>query len=174
MVSRYPENACQNAADVAIEHSIRLAKSNADNRRCGVATDSRQCQDVRVVRWKLSSELIKNDPRGLLQIPCSRIVSKPGPQAQQNIGVGLCQCSDTWKTLQKLQIVGNHGLHLCLLEHHLGDPDWIGVSGISPGKVTPVLVIPLQQAFLKNQPFVTSHLKKLCPFAAPLFRWPFS
>ncbi len=45
------------------------------------------------------------------------------------------------KLLKKPVIIGDNGLYLGLLEHHLGKPYPVGIPGIAPGH--PALVLPV-------------------------------
>ena len=52
--------------------------------------------------------------------------------------------------LQKLVILRNHAIDLRLLEHHFRHQNMIGIGSFPPGQISPMLLVPFQEALLKT------------------------
>jgi hypothetical protein len=50
--------------------------------------------------------------------------------------------------LQKSFVIGDNRCYFGLLEHDLGNPDGIGITGFSPGEISAVLLKPMKQTLL--------------------------
>ncbi len=87
-----------------------------------------------------------------MEVPGPRVISEPFPGLQNPFKRRLCKIVDRWEGLQELFVIRDDGCHLGLLEHDLRDPDCIGIPGFSPGKVSAVLMKPLEEAGLNLGP----------------------
>ena len=55
------------------------------------------------------------------------------------------QVGNRWETRHKAFKIGDDRRHLCLLQHHLGEPYFVGRLADLPGQgFTPVFVVPVQ------------------------------
>ncbi len=80
-----------------------------------------------------------------MQIAGAGVVAEPGPQMQHLIERGVCQIGHGRKTRHKALKVGDNGSDLRLLQHHLGEPYFVGCFFSLPGQgFTPVFVVPVQ------------------------------
>ena len=73
------------------------------------------------------------------------VVSQSGPEGKDFVLVAFGQILQRRIAFQEPLVVGNDGLHLSLLEHHLGQEDRIGLQAAAPGKIPPVPLVPAQQ-----------------------------
>src|SRR6185436_3439978 len=62
----------------------------------------------------------------------------PGQRAQRRVAP------------EKLAILGDHAIHLRLLQHDLGDQHAVGMARAAPGKVAAVLAVPGQELALEG------------------------
>ena len=103
-----------------------------------------------------------------MQISGAAVVAEALPLVKHICLVRLCQGFDGRKSLHPAREIGLYGFCPRLLEHDLGHPDMIGVSGLClpPGQLSFVLIKPGQQdtrpfgicqCFLLPDPFLTSH-----------------
>ena len=97
----------------------------------------------------------------LVQIACARIVAQPRPMVQYFIQGRCGKPLHSRKALHEALEVGNDGLHLCLLQHDLRDPDAIRVGLLPRQILATMMVVPVQQpigkrAHLRDQSFSSS------------------
>ena len=57
----------------------------------------------------------------------------------------ICQGFYIGQCCQKTFVIGDYGIHPCLLQHDLRDPHMIGCGILPPGKDAPPGVVPLEQ-----------------------------
>jgi hypothetical protein len=77
-----------------------------------------------------------------VQVSGTGIVAEAFPGLQHFIQVGNGKSFQCGKTTEKRFIVGQNSFNPRLLEHDLCHPDGIGVTGVSPGEVAAVALIP--------------------------------
>ncbi len=73
------------------------------------------------------------------------VVAKAAPERQNILLRGFGQFGDGGESHQKLFVVAGDGLGARLLQHHLRDPDLVGVGSTPPRLVAPGIVEPGEQ-----------------------------
>ncbi len=143
----YPVEARQHALDVAVEDGGALAQGDAGDGPGGGAADAGQLfQALDRVR-KLSTEFEGHHFRGPVQVARPGVVAKAGPEVQHFILRRLRQRRNVRKRRHKALEVGNHCLHLSLLEHYLRYPHTVRVDPLLPRQVVAsVDVEPVENA----------------------------
>ena len=90
--------------------------------------------------------LLHADARGRVQVAGAGVVAQAGPLRQHFVERGGTQVLQGRKGFQEAGEVGNHLLHLGLLEHDLRQPHAVGRAWMQPGQVVAAgLVEPGQQ-----------------------------
>ncbi|MFT3881078.1 MAG: hypothetical protein QM703_15625 [Gemmatales bacterium] len=80
--------------------------------------------------------------RCLVKIPGSAIVAQAFPIFQHFLFMCLGQISDCGEPCEKLLEEGDDRRHLSLLQHHLADPNGIGITTGTPGQVALIGPVP--------------------------------
>ena len=83
--------------------------------------------------------------RRRVQVARPAVVAKPGPELQHLSELGGRQRAHGAEALQETPVVGSDDRSLGLLQHHLGDPDAVGVAGSSPRQVSPLTAVPIEE-----------------------------
>ena len=138
-VARHREMACQHPLDVAVENGFARAGTEGGDRRCGRAADARQLRQHRCIEGEPAGETVDHLPRAGVQVARSRVVAETRPQRQHVVQRRRGQRSDIREALAEARVVGDDCRHLRLLQHHLGQPDAVGVATRLPGKVVPAV-----------------------------------
>ena len=69
--------------------------------------------------------------RAAVKIARAAVVAEPAPELHHAFE------RRGGKRLEEALVIGNDGAHLGLLQHHLGQPDPIGVTVVLPGQIMP-------------------------------------
>ncbi len=85
-----------------------------------------------------------HDARGFMQVAGTAVVAKPFPILQDLAFLRLCQAGEVGKAVHKALKIGYDGFHLCLLEHDLRHPNFVGRGIRTPGQGPGVCVIPIK------------------------------
>ena len=83
----------------------------------------------------------------LFNIARAGVVAEPLPEPQKGFVRAGRDVFQRGERLPKAHKVLLHGFHARLLQHNLGNPDILRVSGISPGEGALVFLIPVQKQF---------------------------
>src|SRR4030042_5980387 len=81
-----------------------------------------------------------------MQIARPRVVAQAFPSPENTALRGSCQGVNRWKAGHPALEMGQHCSHPRLLEHHLGDPDTIGVNAETPWQDTRIPRVPPEDA----------------------------
>ncbi len=84
-------------------------------------------------------------PGRLVEEAGPAVEAQPFPRFEDLVFVGGGQGGQIGEPLEKPVVVGNDPLHLGLLEHHLREPDPVGIPGLPPGQSPAVLPVPSEQ-----------------------------
>ena len=95
---------------------------------------------------KLAVVFGHQDPRRLVEMPGPAIVAQPFPEPQHVLFVGISQLAHRGKCLEEVLEIGHHRGDLRLLQHHLADPDAIGIAVFPPGQVAAPAPEPFEQS----------------------------
>lgn len=136
------------ALDIAVHDGFGLIIGNRGNSGRGIGADSGQLTQSRPRPGKAT-------PGGHRacaghQVACPGIISKPGPFGHDLGIIGGGQIADSGPARGETLEIGPDRSHGGLLQHHLGQPDPIGIGGAGsrphpPGQIAGVPVIPVQK-----------------------------
>ena len=74
------------------------------------------------------------------------VVAKSAPRGQYS-AFGRCgQRPNIWEALEKQPVMFEDGRDASLLQHDLGEPDVVRISGSSPWQVATIVIVPAQQS----------------------------
>lgn len=76
--------------------------------------------------------LTQNCLSGSVQVSCSGVVAEAFPCSKDLLLLGICERFEGGETLNPPLEVGDDRDDLRLLEHELGDEDFVGIEGLSP------------------------------------------
>src|SRR5438105_7093118 len=137
------EAARDHAFHVAVEDRRALAEREGGDRPGGRAADARQLGD----RLRCSREPARgNLHRRLAQVAAARVVAKAAPEPEHVVFRGSREAMHVGKAYEKALVVRDDSGDLRLLQHHLGEPDAIGIARALPGQaVAAVPALPGDQ-----------------------------
>src|SRR4029077_14373021 len=75
---------------------------------------------------------LRNSLRSRVQVPAAGVVAQTAPELQHLVLRSRGQRLHGREATQEALVVRNDGAHLSLLEHHLGEPDAVGVARALP------------------------------------------
>ncbi len=131
---------------VSIDQRSLLAKGDRRDGSGGVATEAGQGAQP-VHRLRQQAAMLRHDHlRRAVQIARTRVVAEPSPQAEHFGQRRACERVHRGKALEKAPVVGNHGADLRLLQHHLGDPDRVGILRRAPRQLALMPIEPADQS----------------------------
>ena len=139
------KQATEDANDIAIENRRGLIERDAANRSGGVAADAGQFENVVECSRKSSPMLADEKLRGLLQIAGACVIAQAFPKFQDAFRGCAGQRPNRRQLTHPAFPIWNHGFHLCLLEHDLGNPDCVRIARATPWKVAGVPGKPGEQ-----------------------------
>ena len=134
-VFRDAKNPAQHADDIAIQQGGRLVEGDAANGPGGVAPDSRQFQHFSKGPGKNTAMPFDDELRGLLQVADAGVIAEPFPELVDFGGRRFRRGFNRGQFAQPAFPKRDHGAHLGLLQHDLGDPDGVGVVCPSPRQI---------------------------------------
>ena len=79
-----------------------------------------------------------------VEISCSSIVTEPLPAVENIVFGSARERLEVRKPAQPFAIIRENRRHLGLLKHELGHENAIRIASMAPGKITTVLLVPLQ------------------------------
>ena len=138
------KDAQQHALDIAIDHRNPLAKGNAGDGRGGVLSYPGQLAQLRGGGGQGALMFLDDDLRGLVHHFGATVVPQPAPRRQHGWFLGQRKSGNGREQGQKAGVVVEDGGHPGLLQHDLGDPDSVGVSGSPPREISRVGIEPGQ------------------------------
>jgi len=144
-VSLQGEPAGEDPLDVAVEHRCHNAEGDARDRRRGVAADARQRQQAVEGARKAGTGRRDLLCRGM-ELPRPPVVAEAGPESEHVVQGRRGQRFHGRKAVQEALVIRQHHLDARLLQHHLGEPDAIGVALPPPGQVAAVPVKPVEKS----------------------------
>src|SRR4029077_17016145 len=149
-VATHGSEARQDARDVAVQHGERCFVGDAEDGGGGVTPDpwpsGRRIELARKPSMMPRDDLLRSPA----QIPRAAVVAKPGPGLQYARFPRARQRPDARKFAQEPPVVGNYSGNARLLQHHLREPDAIGVAAAAPRKVAAICAEPAEEAALKS------------------------
>ena len=131
------EDAAQHAFDIAIEDRFASAPGKGCNRCRSRAADTRQGLERRRIVRKHATVARHHQSGAGMQIARAAVVAKAAPEGKHLVRFGGCQRRHIRKPFDEARVVAEHGLHLGLLQHDLGDPDAIRIASLLPGQGMP-------------------------------------
>ena len=134
--------AAEHPLDIAIEHRHLFAESLRGDGRGRIGSNTRQLLPFRRRAWQLGQGDKYLGRR--VQLTGPAVITQTRPARQHLVDFSRRQRRQARKRSQESPIVGNHGLHLRLLQHHLRDPYPVRVPVLPPGQV-PLLAIKVAQ-----------------------------
>ena len=140
------KGARENANDVPIEDRLRFIERNAANGARRITSDARQFDHISKISRKGPAKFHGHDPGCILQIPRARIIAEPFPQLQNEVDVCSRKSTNVGQRLHPPLPIWNNGLDLGLLQHHLRNPDRIGIARPAPRQIARVRSIPAKEA----------------------------
>lgn len=136
-------HAQQHALDVAVEQGRSLIERDGGDRSRGIAANARKLHQTFDGARKFAVQVVDDPVGGFVQQVASAVVSQSGPEREHVGSIGAGQVLDGWKTLEESQIVGDHGGHLGLVQHQLGDELCVGiVLTAPPGQIPAMASVP--------------------------------
>ena len=135
-------------AHVGVENRNALRKTKCrDGPRGGSADAGQSRQLVRSTR-KSPAVLCNNLLSTTVQIAGTRVIAEPTPKAHYLVLTGRRQSCDIWKPREETRVIVEDSGHLRLLQHDLGQPDFVGIPSLLPGQmVAPMLRLPSDYKF---------------------------
>jgi hypothetical protein len=123
-----------------------LAEGDAEDGTGGVGPDAWEGDELAVVARNRTTVPSDESPAGGVEAPRASIVAKAGPVPQHLIERCRREVRHRWESLDEALVEWDDALDLSLLEHHLRDPDSVGIPSVAPRQVAPVAGEPRQQA----------------------------
>lgn len=134
---------------VAVHGRQGVPEGDAHHRAGGVRPDPGQAAEpVRVVGNTLTG---RHQLRGRLpEKPGAPVEAQALPRLQDLLLPCGRQGGQIREAFQEAEVVGDHRLHLGLLQHDLREPDPVGIPGPAPGQVPAVRPVPAQEPVLED------------------------
>jgi len=126
---------CEHPPDVAIEDRRPATKGEDADRRRRRATDSGQARSELRVAGEAAAVVADDGLRAQVQVARTGVVAEAGPRFEDARQWRRSERRERRKAGEEALIVGNHGAHLCLLQHDLGQPDVVGLAALLPRQV---------------------------------------
>ncbi len=143
--SGHGEEPRQDPRDVGIGRRHARAEGEAGYRRRGVRTESRESLQGRGVRRQFSV-MVRHDPVCRApEISRPRVIAQAGPCRQHALFARAGEARHIGEAREELLVSGLHRRDGGLLEHHLRDPDPVGIGDPTPGERTLLLAVPGQK-----------------------------
>src|SRR5262249_33150072 len=106
-----------------------LRQDSADR----VTSEARQgCRSNRVSRESAVMHL-DDLSCGAVQVARAAVIAETFPESKHVLQSGGGQVSKRWKSREEALEIGNHCCCLRLLQHHLADPNTVGIAIVPPG-----------------------------------------
>nr|AAO59965.1 GreA [uncultured bacterium] len=137
----------QHPFDVAIEDGHPLAEAERGDGCRGGAPDTGQRGQHLAAARELAAMLHHHRLRTAVQVARAAVVAQAAPEREHVVQRRRGQRLHVGKTLQEPGVVVDHGDHLRLLQHHLGQPHAVRVLCALPGQpVAAMLPLPAHHA----------------------------
>ncbi len=121
---------------------MHLIAGNTGDGCSRISTNPRETKKAIIFKGRLHQAFVTHLTGSLMQIPCTLIIAQAFPAAQNLIQLRLCQALQVGKPFDKAFKGGQHGSYARLLQHHLGNPDMIGITAFSKRQIPAVLPVP--------------------------------
>ncbi len=139
------DQSLQNTLDIAIDNGHGLAKGNAGDGSCGVASDAGESLEGCGCLREAASVFSNQFSGALMQPVGAAVVAETAPSGEHGVFRSNGEGSDIREALKERTVVVNDGGHPRLLQHDFAEPDAIGVASLAPGKIAAMLVVPAKQ-----------------------------
>ena len=140
----------EHALDVAVHQGLGLLVGDGADGAGRVLAHARQRAHVRGGRGEAPPVLLLHDPRGGVQRPRTTVVAETGPLPQDVLLRRLRQGRHRGEAPEEAHPALGDDLHAGLLEHHLADPDAVGIARPPPWQVPRRLAIPGEQVHVER------------------------
>ena len=141
------------ALHITVKHRMHLIAGDACNGRRRVGAYAGICAKSIVVDRCRFQSLGMHLPGRTMQIARSLIISEALPVLQNFFEIGQGKRAEIGKPSNKAIVRRQHGCDPCLLQHDLRDPDAIGITAATKGKIPLVLPIPVDKGGAESLSF---------------------
>ena len=152
------EVAGEDALDVAVDGSDRLAKSDRGNGCGGVNADAGKTAEGGGGGWNLALVFGDDGAGGLMQGARAAVVAEAAPEGEDFGFLGVSERLEGGKAGHEPGVVIDDDGDAGLLQHGLGDPDRVGIAGEAPRQFAGILIKPLQQILAEIHVFLSQPL----------------
>ena len=156
-IAIHAKDPAQQADRVGFQDWLPLLKGNRQDRSGRVTANTWQGTKLVGITGERAVMLVHDQAGGTMQLTSTPVIAKPLPAAQYRFLAGVSKAGDVRKLCQETVIVGDHLGYLCLLQHHLADPDPVRRHLDTPGQVASVLSIPAPQCGSKSTQVFNIH-----------------
>ena len=129
------EEARENAREVGIHGGDPRAEGQRRHGGRHVLPESGKSTQRRPVARQAARVVAKNSPRRRVQVTRAGVVAEPGPGGKDRLRAGPGERGDVGEAREKRLVAPPDGPDRRLLEHHLRDPDAVGVARAAPGQL---------------------------------------
>ena len=137
--AKYPQH-------VAVDYGQRVSERDAADGGRRVRPETGQpAQDLGVL-GQFAAVPGYQHPRGLVQMAGPGIVAEPFPELEHRLLVRRGQRRYVGEGAHEALEIGDDGVDLGLLQHHLAEPHVIGPAVVPPRQAPTVLPVPVQQS----------------------------
>jgi hypothetical protein len=139
------EQASEYARAIRFDNWDRLIEGKCcDCVRC-IAANAGQVANRSDVAGESPTVPIPYNLGGGMKIPGAIIVAEPLPGVEDFVLRSARNRSEIGKSAEPFIIIRDHGGHLSLLKHELGNKNGIGIAGFAPWKITAVAAKPAEK-----------------------------
>ena len=137
-------DAAEDAQYIAIYSGDAFAKCDGGDGACGVRADAREREQIAVAFWQESVVFSEQDLRRFTKMVGTGIIAEPFPELVEPVFTDVCEICNLRQFCDKTCVVRDDGLHLCLLEHDLREPNVIRRRIFAPGQQAAIFVVPAE------------------------------
>ena len=142
-------------SNISVQKYRRFVIGEAGNRACGIGTNAGQVTKKGGIGRNLAAKTRDYFLRRFFQIPRAAIVPHALPDAQNFFKRRARKMKNRGEHAQKFRILFTHTRYLCLLEHYLGDKNFIRTHAPrfrhSPRQIIALIfAVPIEYIFLKS------------------------
>ncbi len=143
------EQARDDALDIAVHHGGRPVEGDRRHRRRRIAADAGQSEQPFLGIGEHAVMQRHHRLGAFMQIAGAGVVAQAGPGHQHVVQLGGGEIAHRRPAFEKLGEIGTDRGHRGLLQHHLGQPDMVGIGALAalfaPGEIARVPVVPGEQ-----------------------------
>ncbi len=145
------EHAKQDARDVGVQDGGALTECEAPDRAGGVRADALEGEQRGFVGGQLAAVTLDRLACDRMKPARPDVVAERPPRVRDVALVRGRERRERRVAIQPLVVLGQHAVHLRLLQHHFRDEDVVRIAGAAPGQIPAVGAIPRQQCPRRNR-----------------------